>query len=384
MEGIMIYVSGKFFRLYAFQARQDQEDSLSVATRQGQGADGQHQNRLYAFQARQDQEDSLSVVTDALATFMDLINRVFKQYLDLFVIVFIDDILIYSRSEEEYTTYLRVVLQTLKDHQLFAKFRKCEFWLQSVAYLGHVVSSEGIRVDSQKIEAVKHWPRPTSPTYIICFLGLAGYYRRFVEGISSIASPLMKLTQKKVRFQWSNECEESFSELKTRLTTTPVLTLLDMLDGYVIYCDASRVDLGCVLMEKGKVIPYASRQLKANVVADALRKLSKGSVAHVEEEKNELEKDVHRLARLGVCLTDTSKGAIHQQKGEVFSQGEDGVLRYQGRLCVPNVGELSEQILTETPKSSYSIHPGATKMYRDLWEVFFVDPHKDGHRRLCG
>ncbi|KAH0669484.1 hypothetical protein KY285_023648 [Solanum tuberosum] len=347
---------------------------------------------------------------------MDLMNRVFKQYLDLFVIVFINDILIYSRSEEKYTTYLRVVLQTLKDRQLFAKFRKCEFWLQSVTFLGHVVSSEGIQVDSQKIEAVKHWPRPTSLIYIICFLGLAGYYKRFVEGISSIASPLMKLTQKKVRFQWSNECEESFSEMKIWLTTTPVLTLPDRLDGYAIYYDASRVDLGCVLMEKGKVISYASRKLKvheknypthdlepvvvkelnlrqrrwleflkdydmnmfchlgkANVVVDALRKLFMGSVAHVEEEKNELEKDVHRLARLGDSdhILLLLKGAIHQQKFEVFSQGEDGVPRYQGRLCVPNVGELSEQILTETHKSTYSIHPGATKMYRDMWEVFW-------------
>ena len=133
-----------------------------------------------------------------------------------------------------------------------------------MAFLGHVVSGEGIQVDNQKIEAVKNWPRPTSPTEIRSFLRLAGYYRRFVEGFSSIAVPLSRLTQKKVKFQWSDECEKSFQELKTRLTTAPVLTLPDGTDGFVVYCDASMIGLGCVLMQKGKVIAYTSRQLKVH------------------------------------------------------------------------------------------------------------------------
>ncbi|KAH0643768.1 hypothetical protein KY289_034742 [Solanum tuberosum] len=185
-------------------------------------------------------------LTNSPAAFMDLMNKVFKQYLNLFIIVFIDDILIYSWSEEEHVTHLRVVLKTLKDRQLFAKFGKCELWIQSSIFL------------------VQHCPRPTSPTDIRSFLGLAGYYKRFVEGFLFIASPLTKLTQKKVKFQWSDECEKNFSELKTRLTTAPILTLPDGSDGYVIYCDASRVDLGCVLMHRGKVIAYGSRQLKVH------------------------------------------------------------------------------------------------------------------------
>ena len=120
-------------------------------------------------------------------------NKVFKQYLDLFFIVFIDDILIYSKSDEEHASHLRVVLQTLKDHQLFAKFHKFELWLQSIAFLGHIVSTKGIRVNSQKIEAVKQCPKPTSTIDIKSFYGLAGYYKRFVEGFSSIASPLTRL-----------------------------------------------------------------------------------------------------------------------------------------------------------------------------------------------
>ncbi|KAH0765418.1 hypothetical protein KY285_001289 [Solanum tuberosum] len=129
-------------------------------------------------------------LTNAPAVFMDIMNRVFKLYLDMFVIVFIDGILIYSRNEEDHAIHLRIVLQTLKDRELYAKFSKCEFWLEPVAFLGHIVSGDGIRVNTQKIEAVQNWPRPTSLTDIKSFLGLAGYYRRFIEGFSSISSPL--------------------------------------------------------------------------------------------------------------------------------------------------------------------------------------------------
>ncbi|XP_019258898.1 PREDICTED: uncharacterized protein LOC109237094 [Nicotiana attenuata] len=180
-------------------------------------------------------------LTNAPAAFMDLMNRVIKPYLDLFVIVFIDDILIYSRSETDHAEHLRIVLQTLQDHRLYAKFSKCEFWLKSVAFLGHVISGEGVKVDSQKIEAVKNWPRPTSVSDIRSFLGLAGYYRRFVEGFSSISSPLTRLTQKKVKFQWSDACEKSFEELKKKLTSAPVLTLPEGTEGFVVYCDASGI-----------------------------------------------------------------------------------------------------------------------------------------------
>ena len=203
-------------------------------------------------------------LTNATAAFMDLMNRVFKQYLDIFVIVFIDDILVYSRNEEDHVNHLRIVLQVLRDRQLFAKFDKCEFWLRSVAFLGHVISGEGIMVDPKKTKAVKNWPRPLTSSDIRSFLGLAGYYRRFVEGFSSISSPLTRLTQKKEKFQWSLDCEKSFQELKDRLTKAPVLTLPEGSDGFVVYCDASRVGLGCVLMQNGKVISYASRQLKVH------------------------------------------------------------------------------------------------------------------------
>ncbi|XP_060172736.1 uncharacterized protein LOC132603619 [Lycium barbarum] len=201
-------------------------------------------------------------LTNAPAVFMDLMNRVFRPFLDMFVIVFIDDILVYSRSEAEHADHLRTVLGTLRHQELYAKFSKCEFWLSSVAFLGHIIGADGVRVDTQKIEAVKNWPRPTTPTEVRSFLGLAGYYRRFVEKFASISAPLTRLTQKGAKFQWSDACECSFQLLKEKLTTAPVLTLPEGPDGYVIYCDASGIGLGCVLMQHDRVIAYASRQLR--------------------------------------------------------------------------------------------------------------------------
>ncbi|KAH0661557.1 hypothetical protein KY284_026488 [Solanum tuberosum] len=323
-------------------------------------------------------------LTNALVAFMDLMNRVFRNFLDSFIIVFIDDILIYSKSEDDHMNHLRIVLQALKDHQLYDKFSKCEFWLRSVAFLGHIISSEGIEVDPQKTDAVKKWPRPLNPSDIRSYLGLACYYWRFVEGFSSIASLLTALTQKKSKFEWSESCENSFQLLKDKLTSARILTLPEGTEGFVVYCDASRVGLGCFLMQHGKVIAYALRQLKvheknypthdlelaavvfalkiwrqylygvhvdvftdhkslqyvfiqkelnlrhrrwlellkdydmsvlyhpgkANVVADALSRISMGSISHMEEEKRELARDVHRLARLGVRLEDSPKGGV--------------------------------------------------------------------------
>ncbi|KAA0065652.1 ty3-gypsy retrotransposon protein [Cucumis melo var. makuwa] len=176
-------------------------------------------------------------LTNAPAVFMDLMNRVFKDFLDSFIIVFIDDILIYSKTEAEHEEHLHQVLETLRANKLYAKFSKCEFWLRKVAFLGHVVSGEGVSVDPAKIEAVTNWPRPSTVSEIRSFLGLAGYYR-------------------------SPACESSFQELKQKLVTAPVLTVPDGSGNFVIYSDASKKGLGCVLMQQGKVVAYASRQLK--------------------------------------------------------------------------------------------------------------------------
>ncbi|GJW68367.1 putative ribonuclease H-like domain-containing protein [Tanacetum coccineum] len=175
------------------------------------------------------------------------------------VIVFIDDILIYSKSEEEHEVHLKTILDLLKKEKLYAKFSKCEFWLKEVQFLGHVVNHDGIHVDPSKVESVKNWKTPESSTEIRSFLGLAGYYRRFIENFSKIAKPLTLLTQKNKTYVWGDEQEEAFRILKEKLCNAPVLALPDGPDDFVVYYDASKLGFRCVLMQKGKVMAYASR-----------------------------------------------------------------------------------------------------------------------------
>ena len=189
-------------------------------------------------------------LTNASAAFMDLMHRVFQPYLDQFVVVFFDDILIYSQSEEEHEDHLRIVLQALKDHQSYSKVSKCEFWLIEVIFLGHVVSALGVSVDHEKVEAVMSWERSMSVSgvsvdldkveavmswersksvfEIRSFLGLTGYYKRFIED------------WKGVKFEWDDLCEKAFQELKRRLTSAPILIVPEQGQRYTVYCDASR------------------------------------------------------------------------------------------------------------------------------------------------
>ncbi|KAF5808044.1 putative nucleotidyltransferase, Ribonuclease H [Helianthus annuus] len=203
-------------------------------------------------------------LTNAPVVFMDLMNRVCKPYLDKFIIVFIDDILIYSKTRANHEQHLRLTLELLKKEQLFAKFSKCEFWLKEVQFLGHIVNEQGIHIDPSKISAIKDWDTPTTPTEVRSFLGLAGYYRRFIENFSKIAVPLTALTQKNKPFEWGSKQEETFQTLKQKLCDAPTLTLPEGNDDFVVYCDASKLGLGCVLMQRNKVIAYASRQLNVH------------------------------------------------------------------------------------------------------------------------
>jgi hypothetical protein len=182
-------------------------------------------------------------------------NSVFMTELDKFIVVFIDDILIYSKNEEEHAEHLRIVLQRLREHKLYAKFSKCEFWLDSVKFLGHTISSEGISVDPSKVQEVMDWQPPKSAHQIRSFLGLAGYYRRFIPDFSRIAKPMTELLKKGVKFVWSEACDKAFQKLRELLASAPVLAQPDNSKPYEVYCDASGAGLGCVLMQENRLFP---------------------------------------------------------------------------------------------------------------------------------
>ncbi|XP_042426166.1 uncharacterized protein LOC122014037 [Zingiber officinale] len=259
-------------------------------------------------------------------------------------------------------------------------------------FLGHVVSSSGISMDPQKIEAVTSWEQPKSVQEIRSFLGLAGYYRRFVEGFSSIALSLTQLTRKGVKFCWTESCETSFQELKRRLVSAPILVLPSGDDGFVLYTNASLQGLGAVLMQHGRVVSYASR--KANVVADALSRKSRGVLACHRVMVTELVQKFSELGLVeqgqterGILLSMVAQSPIverikeaqaidqhlqflcsriipEQQTG--FSCDGNGILYFRGRLCVPELPSLREDLLQEAHRSRFAIHPGGTRMYRDL------------------
>jgi hypothetical protein len=211
---------------------------------------------------------------------MYLMNKVFMEYLDKFVVVFIDDIFIYSKEEEEHEKHLHLVLQKLRDHPWYAKMSKCKFWLKEVPFVGHVILEGGIYVNPSKIQDVLSWNTPTSVTDIPSFLGLAGYYRRFIEGFSKISKPMTELLGKDKKFEWSTKCKAIFQALKKRFTTAPVLVMPDMEKSFSIYYEASGQGLGCVLMQDGHVMVYASRQLRKHEQHYPTHDLELAAVVH--------------------------------------------------------------------------------------------------------
>ncbi|GJR72471.1 putative reverse transcriptase domain-containing protein [Tanacetum coccineum] len=332
---------------------------------------------------------------------MDLMNRVCKPYLDKFVIVFIDDILIYSKDEKEHEEHLKAILELLKKEKLYAKFSKCEFWIPKVQFLGHVIDSRGIHVDPAKIESIKDWASPKTPTEIRQFLGPAGYYQRFIKGFLKIAKPMTKLTQKGI--------------------SAPILALQKGSEDFMVYCDASHKGLGAVLMQREKVIAYASRQLKvyeknyttydlelgsvvfalkiwrhylygtrctvftdhkrkANVVADALSHKERIEPLRVralvmtiglELPKRILEAHIEAL-KLENLENEDVGGMIRKDiPKEKLEPRADGTLCLNDRSWLPCYGDLRYVIMHESHKSKYSIHPGSEKMYQDMKKLYW-------------
>nr|GEV86831.1 retrotransposon protein, putative, Ty3-gypsy subclass [Tanacetum cinerariifolium] len=283
-------------------------------------------------------------LTNAPAIFMDLMNQVCKPYLEKFVIVFIDDILIYSKNEQEHGEYLKLILELFKKEKLYAKFSKCEFWILRVQFLGHVIDGRGIHVDPSKIEPVIDWASPKTPMEIHQFLGLAGYCRRFIEGFSKIAKPMIKLTQKKVIFDWGDKQEAAFQLLKQKLCSAPILALPKGAEDFVAYCDASHKGLGAILMQREKQI------LGAQTEARKTENLKKEDVGGMLIEN----------------LKDPEKF-----KKEKLEPRNDGALCLDNRSWLPCYGDLRALIMHEAYKSKYYVHPGSDKMYQDLKQLYW-------------
>ncbi|GKC10078.1 putative reverse transcriptase domain-containing protein [Tanacetum coccineum] len=334
-------------------------------------------------------------LTNAPAVFMDLMNRVCKSYLDKFVIVFIDDILVYSKDKEEHGKHLRIVLELLKKERLYAKFSKCDFWLDSIQFLGHVIDHNGVHVDPAKIEAIKSWDAPTTSTEVRRFLGLVGYYRRFIEGFSLISNPL---------------------------TSASILALPERTEDFVVYCDASLKGYGAVLMQREKVIAYASRQLKVHeenytthdlelrVVVFALRlwrhylygmkyvvftdHKSQQYILNQKElnlrqrrwiellsdydceiryhpiKANVVTDALIRKERIKPLRIRALMMTIHNDLPKlikpIFEFHLDGTRCFGNHVWLPQSGGLRDLVMHESHKSKYSIHPGSDKMYQDL------------------
>jgi hypothetical protein len=219
-------------------------------------------------------------LTNVPSYFMYLMNSVFMPELDKFVVVFIDDILVYSKNKEEHAGHLHVVLQRLQEHRLYAKLSKCDFWLMEIKFLGHTISQAGIAVDPDKVQEVMNWKPPTTVCQIQSCLGLADYYRRFIPDFSRIAKPMTELFKKGAKFVWGQKCEDAFHTLRQHLTTAPVLAQPNNGKPLDVYCDASGTGLGCVLIQDIRVIAYASRALRPHEQNYPTHDLELAAVVH--------------------------------------------------------------------------------------------------------
>nr|GEX46137.1 putative reverse transcriptase domain-containing protein [Tanacetum cinerariifolium] len=280
--------------------------------------------------------------------------------------VFIDDILIYSKNKKEHEEHLRAILKLLKKEELYAKFSKCEFWIPKVQFLGHVINSKGIHVDPAKIESIKDWVSPKLPTKIRQFLGLAGYYQRYIEGFLKIAKPTTKLTQKKIKFEWGDKQEAAFQLLKQKLCSAQILALQEGSEDFVTYCDASikgKANVVADALSRKEQEPLRVRALVMTIGLD-LPKQHLNAQTEARKLENIKKEDV------GGMLVENAKNpdAIREQKLEPHA---DGTQCLNGRSWIHCYGDLRTVIMHESHKSKYSIHPGSDKMYQDMKKLYW-------------
>ncbi|GJY06075.1 putative reverse transcriptase domain-containing protein [Tanacetum coccineum] len=277
-------------------------------------------------------------------------------------------------NKKEHEEHLKAVLELLKKEKWYDKFSKCEFLIPKVQFLDHMIDSQGIHVDRAKIESIKDWESPKMPTMIRQFLGLAGYYQRFIKGFSKIAKSMTKLTQKGVKFDWGDKQEAAFQLLKQKLCSAPILALPEEREDFVVYCDASHKGLGAVLMQREKVISYASRQLKIHEKNYTTHDLELRSVVFslklwrhyftARKPENIKNEDV------GGMLIENSKDP-KKLRTEKLEPRADGTLCLNGRSWLPCYGDLRTVIMHESHKLKYYIHLGSNKLYQDMKKLYW-------------
>ncbi|WVZ58265.1 LOW QUALITY PROTEIN: hypothetical protein U9M48_008551, partial [Paspalum notatum var. saurae] len=273
-----------------------------------------------------------------------------------------------------------------KEHKLYAKFRKCAFWLKEVSFLEHILFEKGVAFDPSKVEDVLNWKQPETVTEIWSFLGLAGYYRRFMKDFSKITKPMTCLTKKNAKYVWSLNCEEAFQSLKKLLTFALVLAQPDATKPFDVYCDASGNGLGYVLMQEGRIHYHPG---KANVVADALSRRAHCNVIETrptarviccEIDEIEMPRDLiiePTLKEQIIAAQKQDKGmayireGIDEKKNACFTLDDQGVLWFKNHLVVPKDMELRKKILDGDHTSVFTMHPGSNKMYQDLKQKFW-------------
>jgi hypothetical protein len=200
-------------------------------------------------------------LSNAPSTFMRLMNHVLRRYIGLFVVVYFDNILVYSKTFDDHVKHLRVVFETLRDSKLYVKLTKCYFYKESVGFLGYIISSKGVKVNDEKIEAIQDWPKPASIADVRSFHGLASFYRQFVKDFSSIVAPMTECSKKGNEFRWSEDAENAFELIKEKLCIALVLALPDFAKTFKIECDASKVGIGAVLMQEKRPNAFFSEKL---------------------------------------------------------------------------------------------------------------------------
>ncbi|SPT17983.1 unnamed protein product [Triticum aestivum] len=307
-----------------------------------------------------------------------MMNFIFNPYTNEFVLVYLDDILVFSKNKKDHAKHLRLVLDKLREYQFYAKFSKCEFWLDEVLYLGHIISAKGNTVNPEKVSAIMNWEPPQNVKQLRSFLGLASYCRRFVENFSKIAKPLSNLLQKHVKYVWTPECDVAFNTLKEKLVTAPVLTPPDESKPFEVFCDAS-------LQGKANVIADAlSRKAYCNNLilkpfqpdlCEAFRKLnlqvvSQGFLANLQVSPI-LEDQIHEAQLLDAMVKKVKCGIDKGiSKYKSYRIDDRDTLFFEDRIVIPK-GDLRKVIMNEAHNSLISIHPGSTKMYHDLKQSYW-------------